>query len=196
MGPPSAVQARRRLSSSIPTIGSLTTMPLPKVTTRAPGSRRVSTTNPGTSRVWSAPTSRMASQTAWTGADVTISLWMDGITSPRSPSSPRCGLAPALEAKGGPAVVHAEEAERPQAQPLRDGPDGVPVHVQAGILRALPEEQPDRRGRAERLDRQWQLGFELGPRAREQEHQLSRGRLHERHVLRQPERLDDPRHAV
>src|SRR5438128_2924146 len=49
--PPRADQASRRASSSTSTISSRTTMPLPNVTTRAPSSRRVSTTNPGTRRV-------------------------------------------------------------------------------------------------------------------------------------------------
>jgi hypothetical protein len=55
-------QATRRADSSTSTISSRTTMPLPKVTTRAPSSMRVAVTKPGTSRVWSAPTSRSASQ--------------------------------------------------------------------------------------------------------------------------------------
>src|SRR5689334_19240904 len=61
------------------TIGSRTIMPLPKVTTRAPGSSFVSTTKPGTSRVWSAPISRMAAQT-WSGrALVKIFLRIEAI---------------------------------------------------------------------------------------------------------------------
>src|SRR3989475_258994 len=61
--PPRADQASRRASSSTWTISSRTTMPLPNVTTRAPSSRRVSTTNPGTRRWCSAPTARTAAQT-------------------------------------------------------------------------------------------------------------------------------------
>src|SRR5262245_11684730 len=61
--PPRADQASRRASSSRSTMSSRTIMPLPKVTIRASRSRRVSTTNPGTRRVCSAPTSRTAAQT-------------------------------------------------------------------------------------------------------------------------------------
>ena len=50
----------------------------------APGSRRVSVTNPGTSRVCSAPTSRIADQTASVPALVKISLRMDPICGPWS----------------------------------------------------------------------------------------------------------------
>src|SRR5215469_1446345 len=50
------------------------TVPLPKVTIRTPGSSRVSTTKPGTSRVCNAPTSRSAAQTASTLALVEISF--------------------------------------------------------------------------------------------------------------------------
>src|SRR5580658_11076447 len=41
-----------------------------KVTIRAPGSSLVSTTKPGTSRVWRAPMSRTADQTSSAGARV------------------------------------------------------------------------------------------------------------------------------
>src|SRR5262245_41571308 len=75
-----AAQTRRRSPSSMSTIGSLTTIPLPNVTTRTPGSSRVSMTKPGTSRVWRAPMSRIASQTASGLADVTISLRIDAIS--------------------------------------------------------------------------------------------------------------------
>src|SRR6476660_2204099 len=61
------------------TIGSRTIRPLPKVTTRAPGSRRVSVTKPGTSRVCSAPTSLIAAQTLSGRAFVRISLRTEAI---------------------------------------------------------------------------------------------------------------------
>src|SRR5512133_207712 len=87
-----APQTRRRPRSSTVTIGSLTIRPLPKVTTRAPGSRRVSTTNPGTRRVCSAPTSRIASQAASGAARVVISLWMEAISVAPRPSAEEDGL--------------------------------------------------------------------------------------------------------
>src|SRR6188472_840688 len=62
-------------------IGSRTTMPFANVTMRASPSTTVSTTNPGTSRVWSAPTSRIADQTAPAGAMVSTCLVMDAMGS-------------------------------------------------------------------------------------------------------------------
>src|SRR5262245_17157480 len=52
-------------------------MPLPNVTIRAARSRRVSVTNPGTSRVCRAPISRMADQTSSVRALVTMCLQME-----------------------------------------------------------------------------------------------------------------------
>ena len=54
-------------------------MPLPKVTTRAPGSRRVAMTNPGTRRVCKAPISRIAAHTSSGRALLSISLRIDAI---------------------------------------------------------------------------------------------------------------------
>src|SRR5713101_2599816 len=58
------------------------------VTMRAPSSRRVSTTNPGASRVCTAPTSRMASQMPSAGASTWISLRMDAMCVPSAPETP------------------------------------------------------------------------------------------------------------
>src|SRR4030095_1110942 len=81
---PSAGQAGRRAPSSRSTISSRTTIPLPKVTTLASASRRVSTTKPGTSRVWSAPTSRTTAHTCSALTSSGISLRIDAmVPSPR-----------------------------------------------------------------------------------------------------------------
>ena len=77
--PPTTDQATRRRSASTSTISSRATMPLAKVTTRAPGSSRQSVTKPGTRRVCSAPTSASASQTSAGGRSMTISRWTDAI---------------------------------------------------------------------------------------------------------------------
>src|SRR5262245_9595365 len=79
--PPTTDQTTHRLSSSTSTISSRATVPLPKVTIRAPSSSRVSTTKPGTSLVWSAPTSRSAAQTSSGRASIEISLRMEAIVS-------------------------------------------------------------------------------------------------------------------
>ena len=68
-------------TSSRSTIGSRTSMPLANVTTLASDSRRVAITNPGTSRVCRAPTSRIAAQTSSGSAVVSISLRIDAIGS-------------------------------------------------------------------------------------------------------------------
>ena len=75
----SADHTRRRCSSSMAMIGSRMTVPFANVTIRASPSRTVSTTKPGTSRVWSEPMSRMADQTARTGATVSTYFVMDAI---------------------------------------------------------------------------------------------------------------------
>src|SRR5262249_904948 len=96
--PPRADQASRRASSSRSTMSSRTIMPLPKVTTRASASRRVSTTNPGTSRVCSAPTSRTAAQTFSALVSSAISLRMLAMmTSSRRRSSYARRGEPVLE---------------------------------------------------------------------------------------------------
>jgi hypothetical protein len=64
-------------------IGSRITMPFANVTIRASPSRTVSTTKPGTSRVWSAPKSRMADHTARTGAMVSMFFVMDAVGTPQ-----------------------------------------------------------------------------------------------------------------
>src|SRR6478735_1495895 len=61
-------------------IDSRTTMPLANVTIRASPSRTVSTTNPGTSRVCSAPRSRIADHTSRTGAVVSMFFVMDAMS--------------------------------------------------------------------------------------------------------------------
>src|SRR6266550_2671194 len=74
-----ADQTRRRAESSMSTIGSRTTMPLPKVTMRSPRSSFVSVTNPGTSRVCRAPMSRKAAQTSSTLALVNSSFRIEAM---------------------------------------------------------------------------------------------------------------------
>jgi hypothetical protein len=95
----SAIHTSRRASSSRSTISSRATMPLPKVTTRAPSSRRVSTTKPGTRRVCNAPTSRTAAHT-FSGLDWSkISLRIEAIgMSPVYRSAP--GASAVLPAGG------------------------------------------------------------------------------------------------
>src|SRR3989454_1674941 len=89
-GEPTTAHASRRAASSTSTISSRATRPLPKVTTLAPSSRRVSTTNPGTRRSCTAPTSRTAAQTLSGRLSMRISLRIDAIpTSCGLPSSPR-----------------------------------------------------------------------------------------------------------
>src|SRR3989449_179332 len=92
-GEPTTAHASRRAASSTSTISSRATRPLPKVTTLAPSSRRVSTTNPGTRRSCTAPTSRTAAPTLSGGLSVRVSLRVDAIPTPRglppSPPNPR-----------------------------------------------------------------------------------------------------------
>src|SRR3989449_7107089 len=112
--PPRADQASRRASSSRSTISSRTTMPLPNVTTRAPSSRRVSTTNPGTRRWCSAPTSRTAAQTFSALLSSRISLRMLAmLTSLFQRSSYVSRAEPVLEnlaiAPGSPAEASGRE---------------------------------------------------------------------------------------
>jgi hypothetical protein len=63
-GPPAADRTTRGSLSSIATIVSRATVPLPNVTIRAPGSSRVSVTNPGTNRVCKARLSSRPAQEA------------------------------------------------------------------------------------------------------------------------------------
>src|SRR5262245_36749783 len=111
--PPRADQASRRASSSRSTISSRTTMPLPNVTTRAPSSRRVSTTNPGTRRWCSAPTSRTAAQTFSALLSSRISLRMLAMMTSLRRSSYAARAQPFLEnlaiAPGNPAETSGRE---------------------------------------------------------------------------------------
>src|SRR5215470_6433041 len=111
--PPRADQASRRASSSRSTISSRTIMPLPKVTTRASASRRVSTTNPGTRRVCSAPTSRTAAQTFSALVSSGISLRMLAMmTSSLRRSSYSARREPILENLAIPSGQPAEPSGR------------------------------------------------------------------------------------
>src|SRR5258706_2347549 len=82
-------------------MSSRTTMPFPKVTIRAPSSSFVSVTNPGTRRVWSAPTSRSAAHAVSGLAAIRASLRMDAMVPPllgegRNQRAPRLGESCAL----------------------------------------------------------------------------------------------------
>src|SRR5262245_17867367 len=77
IAPPTTDQTSRRAWSSRSTISSRATMPLPKVTTRAPSSSRTSVTKPGASLRWTAPTSRSAAHASSGSVSIQISRWMD-----------------------------------------------------------------------------------------------------------------------
>ncbi len=73
-GPSTTDQTSRRVSSSRSTSTSRTVAPVKNVTIRSRPSRRVSTTNPGTSRRCGAPQSRSAAHTSSGWALIVISL--------------------------------------------------------------------------------------------------------------------------
>src|SRR5262249_21922097 len=114
------------------------TTPLPNVTTRAPSSRRVSMTKPGTSRSWSAPTSRMASQTFSGGVSITISLRMDGMRLSFGHKTPHPAFRETLSPRGA-----AASPDVPRRHPLQQAiPHDQRVKQDGGeVSREREEEQ-------------------------------------------------------
>src|SRR5215813_864839 len=100
------------------TISSRTIMPLPKVTTRASASRHVSTTNPGTRRVCSAPTSRTAAQTfsALVSSGISLRMLAMATSLPRRSS---------YAARGEPILENLAIAPGQPAEPSGRDPGGA-----------------------------------------------------------------------
>src|SRR5262245_8892917 len=131
-------------------------MPLPNVTMRAPFSSFVSTTKPGTTRWWSAPTSRSASQTRSGLASTWISLRIEAIEMPpwndgREPPRPYGGFLVAGDATAPLGENCCSGRGRRRPTPRRDLRVDAGQHADDRLRR--PRRGADAAGRADRVGR-------------------------------------------